>query len=419
MSFPFYIASRYLVSKKSRNAINIISIISIAGVAVGTAALIIVLSVFNGFEDLLTRLNNSFDPDIKVLPASGKTFVPDASFESALNDCDLVSTISYTLEENALLQYNDKQVIATVKGVDDNFFRITGLDSMVVRGDALLYNGKASCAIMGAGVAYSMGVICDYIEPLAVSVPSRTAEIKGNFSDAASDLLNSISLYPAGIFAIQQEYDARYVVMPIDEVRRLLEFDREVGAAEIKLKAGAESDEAVKQLSAKLGDKFKIPQYAARIFVQDNAVGKMGYLHDSDIHTADSLFQYYCINHNAYHRQAQRHFHTSQHGCRRFRHPTHIFHRRARNKSCRCCGRIVCWRIDMLVANDLWICKAGWRKRFVYYRCLPGGNTCCRRAVVICRSDAHRTFCSMDASEICYKETKGKLIKKLTINGKL
>ena len=84
MAFPFYIASRYLVSKKSRNAINIISIISIAGVAVGTAALIIVLSVFNGFEDLLTRLNNSFDPDIKILPATGKTFVPDADFESAL-----------------------------------------------------------------------------------------------------------------------------------------------------------------------------------------------------------------------------------------------------------------------------------------------------------------------------------------------
>jgi len=127
-----------------------------------------------------------------------------------------------------------------------------------VRGDALLYNGKASCAIMGAGIAYSMGVVCDYIEPLAVSVPSRTAEIKGNFSDAASDLLNSISLYPSGIFAIQQEYDARYVVMPIDEVRRLLEFDREVGAAEIKLKPKTLSDEAVKQLSAKLGDKFKI-----------------------------------------------------------------------------------------------------------------------------------------------------------------
>ena len=258
MSFPFYIASRYLVSKKSRNAINIISIISVAGVAVGTAALIIVLSVFNGFEDLLMCLNNSFDPDIKVLPATGKTFVPDSNFESALHDCDFISSVSYTLEENALLQYNDKQVIATVKGVDDNFFETTGLDSMLVRGDALLYNGKVSCAIMGAGVSYSMGVICDYIEPLMVSVPSRTAEIKGNFSDAASDLLNSISLYPSGIFAIQQEYDMRYVVMPINEVRRLLEFNDEVGAAEIKFKKGTMPDEAVKQLYAKLGDKFKV-----------------------------------------------------------------------------------------------------------------------------------------------------------------
>lgn len=258
MKFPLYIASRYLVSKKSRNAINIISIISILGVAVGTAALVIVLSVFNGFEDLLTKLNNSFDPDIKVLPASGKTFVPDTDFESALQSCDFVSSVSYTLEENALLQYNGKQVIAMVKGVDDNFFETTGLDSMVIRGEPLLYNGKASCAIMGAGVAYSMGVVCDYLEPLSISVPSRTTEIKGNFSDAASDILNSVSLYASGIFAIQQEYDAHYVIIPLVEERRLLEFDDEVGAAEIKLKPKTLSEEAVKQLSAKLGDRFKI-----------------------------------------------------------------------------------------------------------------------------------------------------------------
>jgi ABC-type transport system, involved in lipoprotein release, permease component len=258
MSFPFYIASRYLVSKKSRNAINIISIISIAGVAVGTAALIIVLSVFNGFEDLLMKLNNSFDPDIKVLPASGKTFVPDSDFESTLQTCDFVSSVSYTLEENALLQYNGKQVIAMVKGVDDKFFETTGLDSMVIRGESLLYNGKVSCAIMGAGVAYSMGVICDYLEPLAISVPSRTTEIKGNFSDAASDILKSVSLYASGIFAIQQEYDAHYVIIPLVEERRLLEFDDEVGAAEIKLNPKTSNDEAVKQLSAKLGDKFRI-----------------------------------------------------------------------------------------------------------------------------------------------------------------
>ena len=193
-----------------------------------------------------------------MLPATGKTFIPDSNFESALNDCDFVSSVSYTLEENALLQYSEKQVIATVKGVDENFFTTTGLDSMVIRGDALLHNEKVSCAIMGAGIAYSMGVICDYLEPLTASIPSRTTEIKGNFSDAASDLLNSISLYPSGIFAIQQEYDMRYVVIPIDDVRRLLEFDDEIGAAEIKLKSGISYDEAVKQLSAKLGDKFKV-----------------------------------------------------------------------------------------------------------------------------------------------------------------
>ena len=258
MNFPFYIASRYLVSKKSRNAINIISIISIVGVAVGTAALVIVMSVFNGFEDLLTKLNNSFDPDIKVMPAHGKTFIPDEKFESVLNVCDYISSYSYTLDENALLQYNDKQVIATMKGVDEKFLETTGLDTMVVRGEPLLHNGNASCTIMGAGVAYSMGVACDYLSPVTVSVPSRTTEIRGNFSDAASDILNRVPLYVSGIFAIQQEYDTRYVVMPLDDVRKLLEFNDEVGAVELKLKSDASSNEALKYLSEKLGADFKI-----------------------------------------------------------------------------------------------------------------------------------------------------------------
>ncbi|MBR4583223.1 MAG: ABC transporter permease [Bacteroidales bacterium] len=258
MNFPFYIASRYLVSKKSRNAINIISIISILGVAVGTAALVIVMSVFNGFEDLLTRLNNSFDPDIKVVPVHGKTFVPDEKFKSAIDGCDFVASASYTIEENALLQYDDKQLIATIKGVDDKYLETTGLDTMVVRGEPLLYNEGVSCAIMGAGVAYSMGVLCDYLEPLTINIPSRTKEIHGNFSDAASDILNSVTTYPSGIFAIQQEYDTKYVVLPIDEVRKLLEFNAEVGAVELKLKRNADNDKAVEYLSQSLGNGFQI-----------------------------------------------------------------------------------------------------------------------------------------------------------------
>ena len=258
MNFPLYIASRYLVSKKSRNAINIISLVSIVGVAVGTAALVIVMSVFNGFEDLLTKLNNSFDPDIKVVPSRGKTFVPDDNFKSVLGSCDYVSVVSYTVEENALLQYGEKQLIANIKGVDENYLAATGVDTMLVRGEALLYNSGVPCAIMGAGIAYSMGVSCDYFEPVVVNIPSRTKEFHGNFSDVANDILNNVSVYASGIFAIQQEYDTRYVVMPIDEVRKLLELNDEVGAAELKLKNMDDSDKAVKFLSDSLGDGFQI-----------------------------------------------------------------------------------------------------------------------------------------------------------------
>lgn len=258
MNFPLYIASRYLVSKKSRNAINIISIVSIVGVAVGTAALVIVMSVFNGFEDLLTKLNNSFDPDIKVMPSRGKTFVPDENFKSAVENCEYVSMVSYTIEENALLQYSDKQLIASIKGVDENYLATTGIDTMVVRGEPLLRHSGVPCAIMGAGIAYSLGVMCDYIEPVVVNIPSRTKEIHGNFSDAANDILNSIPIYVSGIFAIQQDYDMKYLVAPIDEVRKLLEFKDDVSAAEIKLKNFADSDKAVEYLSNELGDGFQV-----------------------------------------------------------------------------------------------------------------------------------------------------------------
>ncbi len=258
MKFPLYIASRYLVSKKSRNAINIISIISILGVAVGTAALVIVLSVFNGFESLLTKLNNSFDPDIKITPVIGKTFEADENFQTILSDSKMIASVSYTLEENALLQYGDKQIIATIKGVDENYLKTTGIDTMVVRGLPLLENSGVPCAIMGAGLAYSMGIQCDYITPLKVNIPSRTKKIQGNFSDAANDIINSSSVYVSGIFAIQQEYDMKYVILPLNEVTRLLEFENRVGAAEIKLKQGISNEEAMKYLSENLGENFSV-----------------------------------------------------------------------------------------------------------------------------------------------------------------
>lgn len=258
MSFPFYIASRYLFSRKSRNAINIISIISVMGVAVGTAALVIVLSVFNGFEGLLTKLNNSFDPDIKITSVKGKRFIPDANFVSIIKNSDFVADFSFTLEENALIEYDNKQVVAVIKGVDDNYLSVTGLDSMVCKGEALLYNSSAPCAIVGAGLAYNLGVTCDYFLPMLINVPSRTKQITGTFSDAISDVFNKKSVYASGFFAIQQDYDMQYLIMPIKEVRELLEYENNISAVEIKLKNEAFSNETVKYLSESLGEDYSV-----------------------------------------------------------------------------------------------------------------------------------------------------------------
>ncbi|MCF0205984.1 MAG: ABC transporter permease [Bacteroidales bacterium] len=258
MNISFYIAARYLVSKKSRNAINIISIISILGVAVGTAALIICLSVFNGFEGLLNKLNNSFDPDIKITPVYGKAFLPDKKITDCLSQADFIESYSFSLEENALLQYNQKQIIATIKGVDEKYFSVTGIDTMIVRGRVAGKESGVTEAIVGAGLSYSLGLSCDFVEPLQINIPSRTKEIHGNFNDAANDILNTATAYASGVFAIQQEYDTKYVILPLNVVQRLLEYDTEIGAIEIKLKPKTKPETACEELSAKLGEDFSV-----------------------------------------------------------------------------------------------------------------------------------------------------------------
>jgi lipoprotein-releasing system permease protein len=257
LNFPFYIARRYLISKKSRNAINIISFISVLGVATGTAALIIILSVFNGFDDLLQKLYNSFDPDIKIISSSGKTFDPDEKFVKNLKTCDFVDEYSFCLEENAMLQYGEKQIIATIKGVDDKYEKVTGLDTMIVQGDYKLKEQNVPCGIAGQGIAYNLELTVDFAYPVSVFIPGRTKEFSGNYSDAA-DNINQSLIYTAGIFSIQQEYDTKYFIMPLEEVRKLLEYETEISSAEIKLNKGVEVKEAVEQLESLLGEAFEV-----------------------------------------------------------------------------------------------------------------------------------------------------------------
>ena len=239
MNFPFYIAKRYLLAKKKRNAINIISAISVGGVMVGTMALVIVLSVFNGFDKVIKSLINSFDPDLKITLVEGKVFDPAVAGKAKILEIPGVYDISEVLEENALLRYDQHQYIATMKGVDDRFIRTSGIDSMIVDGDFILQKEGRPYTVIGQGVAYSLRVGLNFINPLVIYVPERVGKI--NMANPTG-AFRQFPVYPSGVFGIEQEYDAKYIILPIQNVREILDYTDEVSALEIKLNDGADEE---------------------------------------------------------------------------------------------------------------------------------------------------------------------------------
>jgi lipoprotein-releasing system permease protein len=246
VKLSLYIAKRYLFAKKSRNVINIISGVSVAGVTVGTMALIIVLSVFNGLENMVRSIFNTFDPDLKITAAVGKTFIPDSSSLKLLANINGISCYSQTIEENALLKYGDKQQIASVKGVDENYGLVTGLDSSMWDGDFILKSDKGRpYAVLGIGVANYLGVRVNLITLLSINVPRRTASINLNPENAFIKKY----IVPSGIFEVEQQYDSKYVFIPIEFARELLENESGVSSIEIKLEEQA--DVAVVQKNVK------------------------------------------------------------------------------------------------------------------------------------------------------------------------
>lgn len=233
MKLPLYIARRYLFAKKSRNAINIISAISVAGVTVGTMALVIVLSVFNGLEEMVKSIFGTFDPDIEIRVNEGKVFVPDKQQLDALLQLPGVEDYSLVLEENALLKYGDKQYIATVKGVEDSYSRITGLDSVMWDGEFILRGESGrEFAVVGQGVANNLGIGLNFLTPINIYVPRRTGS-SGSLN--VSNAFIRKFVFPSGIFNIEQEFDSKYIFVPITMMRDLLEYENEVSAIELKL----------------------------------------------------------------------------------------------------------------------------------------------------------------------------------------
>jgi lipoprotein-releasing system permease protein len=235
-----YIAKRYLFAKKSRNAINIISAVSVAGVAVGTMALIIVLSVFNGLEGLVSSIFNTFDPDLKITAAEGKVFMPDSTNLIRLSEIKGISAYSLTLEENALLRYGDRQYIAIIKGVDDSFTKVTSLDSSMWEGEfRLKTENNRPEAVIGVGVANYLGIRINFITPLIIYVPKRTGSVNLDPENAFSKKY----IFPSGIFEIEQEFDSKYVFIPLDFAHELLEYDTEISSVEIKTDSYEDIDE--------------------------------------------------------------------------------------------------------------------------------------------------------------------------------
>jgi lipoprotein-releasing system permease protein len=257
LKFSFRIALRYLFSKKTHNSINVITGISSAGVAVGTIALVVVLSVFNGFESLFGSLFSAFDPDVKITLSEGKVFSTDSIIFDQVRNHPSVAVLTEVVEENALLKFGDKQMPALIKGVSDEFRTMTQIDSIIRDGSFVLFDGAFEHAVPGAGVASILGLGAHFIDPLFIFAPKRTSRINLLRPDQS---FNQSATFVSGIFSVQQsEYDDQMVLVSLNLARELFEYNKsQVTSIELKLKEGVALKKVQQELRQILGDSFLV-----------------------------------------------------------------------------------------------------------------------------------------------------------------
>lgn len=219
-------------------------------------ALIVVLSVFNGFEGLIVSLFNTYNPDLEITAKEGKTFFPEDINAESIRNLDGVVYFTEIVEDNALLKHNSRQYIIYLKGVGDGYREMTDLDSMIIDGKFILREGNMNFAVMGAGVAYHLGFyLSGNTGPITVYVPSRSASPAGiNLNDA----FNSKNIIPSGIISLHQEFDLKYVIVPIDFARSLFEYNTEVTSIELLLDPSVDVDDMQTQISSIVGQEFNV-----------------------------------------------------------------------------------------------------------------------------------------------------------------
>ena len=258
MNLPFYIARRYLFSKKKHNAINIISGISVCGVALATLALVCTLSVFNGFQDMVAGFFTAFDPELKITVREGKVFEPNAETFQEVRALPEIDIWTETLEENAMVQYKDRQAMAVIKGVEDNFEQLTSIDSLLYgAGEFILHDSIVDYGVLGVELISELGTGLQFVDPLQVYAPKRNVRV--NMANPSASFNRDYLFSPGVVFVVnQQKYDARYILTSLDFARNLFNYDTEVSAIELKLKPDADISAVQKKISRILGDDFVV-----------------------------------------------------------------------------------------------------------------------------------------------------------------
>ena len=251
---PLKFAVRYLFARKSYHVINLISGIGVAGMAIGTAALVVILSVFNGFNQLVSSSLSDLNPDISVRPAGGKVFIPSLDDFGQLLEDDRVVRLSGVLEEQAFLSYEGRQSLARVKGLDEAGEEESSLQEHMVDGYWLLHRGQKPMAVAGLGLAHSLGANPRFVTPIELHYPSRSGSV--SLANPAASL-RSVKVQLSGSFSVNADVDAKLLVVPIETLRELLDYTEEVSALEIWTAPG-QTAAVQKELQAAVGDRFRV-----------------------------------------------------------------------------------------------------------------------------------------------------------------
>ena len=258
MLFPFYIAKRYLFSKKKTNAINVISIISVMGVAVATMALVIVLSVFNGFHDLVASFFTNFDPQLKVVPVEGKTAPADDPILTKIRQLPQVAVATECVEDQALAMYQDKQAMVVIKGVDDNFEQLTHIKEILYGdGEFSLHAANLQYGILGIRLANTLGTSANFNEYMRIYAPQRDGQF--DIMNPQSGFVVDSLLSPGVVFAVNQsKYDRNYILTSVTFARLLFDQDGMLSSLELRLKNGSDFEAVKRKMKEIAGTKYKV-----------------------------------------------------------------------------------------------------------------------------------------------------------------